>query len=428
LGGAAVVGGTARQQSNGHLFANGSTSSGASSKSNGFLSSLASIADGATGLGLSDRERDKSGLSEKSLHASESRPGHRRSASLPPGQIGKHDLLVTRPSRSKRVNPIAIWQVGCSSVADAAFAPALGAAGEHVLLAIAGRDGYLRVVDVTRERMVVAFRSYFGALLCAAWSPDGRYVAAGGEDDLVSIWCPAEERIIARCEGHTSWVSSVAWDAMLCRDGRYRLGSAGQDAKLLLWDFSLDMLVTPSSQRSSSRSMVRVATGPIVPITGPAVPASTLTLGGYGGGGAGSIGGGGSAAASHPQQTSAHVSVAPSSTVAAPAAAAERRPGKLARLRGHHTGSGSGMRGGDETEGSSTLAPPGLVVDALRRAEVPIVEPVLTHVAHVEPLTAVCFLDTGVVTADCVGNVKVWARPPQELVPPLSLARTGDLD
>jgi WD40 repeat protein len=383
------------------------------------------MADGATALGISDRDREKSGLSEKSTPSSDSRstgqlvvPGHRRTASLPPGQIGKHDVVVTKPARGKRVNPTVIWQVGCGSVTDAAFAPGSGASGEPVLLAIAGRDGYLRIVDVTREVMVVAFRSYFGALLCAAWSPDGKYVAAGGEDDLVSIWCPAEERIIARCEGHTSWVSAVAWDATLCRDGRYRLGSAGQDAKLLLWDFSLDMLVTPSSHRSSSRGLIRVVTGPIVPITGPALPASTAAGG----------------CATSQTAVAPASSTAPNAALQSGAAVvplSERRPGKLARLRGHASGSGGGR--GEDLEATSTVTPPGPVIDALNRAEVPIIEPVSTHVAHVEPLTDVYFLETGVVTADCVGNVKLWARPPQQHVPPLSLAtvrpqRQGDLD
>jgi WD40 repeat protein len=36
--------------------------------------------------------------------------------------------------------------------------------------------------------MVGQARSYFGGLLCVCWSPDGKYIVAGGEDDLVTVY------------------------------------------------------------------------------------------------------------------------------------------------------------------------------------------------------------------------------------------------
>jgi hypothetical protein len=56
------------------------------------------------------------------------------------------------------------------------------------------------------------FQSYYGGLLCAAWSPDGAYVATGGEDDLVCLYGLAERAVVAVGEGHTSWVAAVAFD------------------------------------------------------------------------------------------------------------------------------------------------------------------------------------------------------------------------
>lgn len=53
-------------------------------------------------------------------------------------------------------------------------------------------------------------QSYYGGLHCCAWSPDGRYVAAGGEDDLVAIYglagaCsekgPFASRLVGKCSG-----------------------------------------------------------------------------------------------------------------------------------------------------------------------------------------------------------------------------------
>lgn len=55
-------------------------------------------------------------------------------------------------------------------------------------------------------------KSYFGGLLCLAWSQDGKYIATGGEDDLVTVFSFAELRVVLRARGHSSWVNCVAFD------------------------------------------------------------------------------------------------------------------------------------------------------------------------------------------------------------------------
>ena len=54
--------------------------------------------------------------------------------------------------------------------------------------------------------------SFFGGLLCVCWSPDGHLVVAGGEDDLVTVWSFQQRRIVARGQGHRSWITVVAFD------------------------------------------------------------------------------------------------------------------------------------------------------------------------------------------------------------------------
>ena len=60
--------------------------------------------------------------------------------------------------------------------------------------------------------LVGRVRSYFGGLLCVCWSPDSKFVVVGGEDDLVTVWSLPQKRVIARGQGHKSWVSVVAFD------------------------------------------------------------------------------------------------------------------------------------------------------------------------------------------------------------------------
>lgn len=85
--------------------------------------------------------------------------------------------------------------------------------------------------------------------MCICWSPDGKYVLTGGQDDLVSVWSLGERRIVARCPGHQSWVTAVAFDRWRCDDRNYRFGSVGEDRRLLLWDFNVGMLHRPKAVR-----------------------------------------------------------------------------------------------------------------------------------------------------------------------------------
>lgn len=147
-------------------------------------------------------------------------------------------------------------------------------------LAIVSQDGFLRVFMYDTMELVGIARSYFGGFLCVCWSPDGKYIVVGGEDDLVTVYSFNEKRVVARGYGHRSWVSVVAFDpyttfsswdtndfsddenqyeissnskrvrSSSIRDSTlapdklicYRLGSVSQDTQLCLWDITEDVL------------------------------------------------------------------------------------------------------------------------------------------------------------------------------------------
>lgn len=54
--------------------------------------------------------------------------------------------------------------------------------------------------------------------------------------------------MVARCQGHSSFVSAVAFDDLRCDGRTYRFGSVGEDNKLILWDFSSGALHRPKFQ------------------------------------------------------------------------------------------------------------------------------------------------------------------------------------
>jgi len=133
----------------------------------------------------------------------------------------------------------ASWQASGSTAA----VTALAFTADGGMLAAATADGRLAVIDVQSDRLVVAFRAYYGALLCCCWSADARYLLSGGEDDLVTVWSVKRRGVVWRGEGHRSWVHSLAFDpaAQPSEETRsYRFVSAGADTQLLSWEFRED--------------------------------------------------------------------------------------------------------------------------------------------------------------------------------------------
>lgn len=156
-------------------------------------------------------------------------------------------ILKSVQSPNQKTNPVAAWVVNHSRPHKLAFSPD----GQH--LAVVSDDGTLTILDYIGERVLDIYRSFYGALLAVAWSPDGRYVLTGGQDDLVSIWSFAEQALIARCIGHESWIRDVKFDPWRCDDRNYRFGSVGEDCRLLLWDFSVGMLGRPKQMSMRNR-------------------------------------------------------------------------------------------------------------------------------------------------------------------------------
>ena len=194
-----------------------------------------------------------------------------------------NDCLIYH-NKNKAKNPQTRWTIGKSAINQFEFSPDL----KHI--AIVSQDGILRVLDYPDGNQMVSMKSYFGGLLCLSWSPDGKFIATGGEDDIVLIWSVEGGQPVARGEAHHSWISTIRFDPYVFgkpagseylevwRDGDddvehpvspdgttespgsprpvlYRLGSVGQDTALVLWDLYEDDLVQKHQfLRSGTRS------------------------------------------------------------------------------------------------------------------------------------------------------------------------------
>ncbi|KAL2378442.1 hypothetical protein RJZ90_005998 [Blastomyces dermatitidis] len=161
-------------------------------------------------------------------------------------------ILKSVNSRNQKTNPVAYWKLSNHRINNIAFSP------DSRHLAVVLEDGSLRIIDYLKEQAIDTFMSYYGGMLCVCWSPDGKYILTGGQDDLVSIWSLSERKIVARCQGHHSWVSCVAFDPWRCDERNYRFGSVGDDCRLLLWDFSVAMLHRPKVLQATARQRTSV--------------------------------------------------------------------------------------------------------------------------------------------------------------------------
>ncbi|KAH8295377.1 hypothetical protein KR018_010429 [Drosophila ironensis] len=127
--------------------------------------------------------------------------------SYQPFKLGDGYTILTCKAKSTR-NPLYKWVFSTDNccVNEFCFSPC----GSH--LAVVSQDGFLRVFHYDTMDLMGIARSYFGGFLCVCWSPDGKYIVVGGEDDLVTVWSLQERRVVARGQGHRSWVSVVAFD------------------------------------------------------------------------------------------------------------------------------------------------------------------------------------------------------------------------
>ncbi|KAN0028725.1 hypothetical protein ACTFIV_010577 [Dictyostelium citrinum] len=153
--------------------------------------------------------------------------------------------------KESRYNPVSLWRISDKKrVNSFCFSP------DGNYIAVACQEGLLNIYDIDGKVHLISFKSYFGGFLSVDWSQDGKYIATGGEDDFISIFSFEEKQLVARGQGHLSWIGCIKFDpyAFPIDSNYYRILSGGEDTRLLLWDFSKDTVLRKQRGKSFSNN------------------------------------------------------------------------------------------------------------------------------------------------------------------------------
>ena len=263
-------------------------------------------------------------------------------------------------------------------------------------------------------------RSYFGGYLCVSWSHDGRFVVCGGEDDLVEVFSIADGQLVAFCEGHSSWVSDLAFMSVTERsvkaqddwdgDGSggsghddevdevrtriYKFISVAQDCQIALWEFEApddaeDVDAADVTLRPRHRRWVSTGGTNSTPMK--------LTFDGAAAGGA-----------------TAAIAI-PSSPGAAQQQQALPARNSLEQDGDGDGGVGCGGGGAGETEAAQMhhragSASQSLIAESVPRAQMEMIPSITQQECHAEPLSCVLKVGDGVVTLCYGGILKFWKQ------------------
>ncbi|PJF19464.1 Cdc20 [Paramicrosporidium saccamoebae] len=136
----------------------------------------------------------------------------------------------------------------------------VGSLGWHRhLLSTGSRNGAVLTHDVrVAKHLITTHATATGAEVCGlAWSPDGRQLAAGSNDNRIYVWNSMGEAVVqpsAILEGHRSAIKALSWCPW--RGNVLASGGGSLDRTIRLWDTSVGDCIEQVDTNSPVSSLV----------------------------------------------------------------------------------------------------------------------------------------------------------------------------
>jgi tricorn protease-like protein len=111
------------------------------------------------------------------------------------------------------------------------------------------------LLDLATGQPMRTFIGHSDRVYALAYSPDGRFLASGGEDGIIKIWDPASGRELRTLRGHSGTIITLAYSP----DGRL-LTSASWDKTVKVWDATVppDVLHGPEARAAVQGRFARL--------------------------------------------------------------------------------------------------------------------------------------------------------------------------
>jgi WD40 repeat protein len=97
------------------------------------------------------------------------------------------------------------------------------------------------------EQGIQIYRGHSGTVRSLAWSPDGKSLASGGDDNTVQVWDATKLTTLYTYHGHSARVNAVTWSPP---DSKY-LASADQNGMLQIWQAANGRSTFPSTDQAT---------------------------------------------------------------------------------------------------------------------------------------------------------------------------------
>jgi GAF domain-containing protein len=124
---------------------------------------------------------------------------------------------------------------------------------DGMTLAVACRGKPIQLFEVASGGFRASVEGDGDAGTCVAFSPDGRWIAAGGGPDrpTVRVWSLPSGKLVKKFVGHKGWLKQVIFSP----DSK-RVLSASEDTNALLWDVTT---IAPPAQEAADEATLAAA-------------------------------------------------------------------------------------------------------------------------------------------------------------------------